>query len=71
VQIRSSSSSSPASLEDTKLLTGPTALKPGTNTIAVPSAEPTSYLLVWISTLGQTSGKNRADVSEISVRAAS
>lgn len=71
VQIRSAGSSSPDSLEDTTLLTGPTALKPGSNTITVPSAEPTSYLLVWISTLGQTSGKNRTDVSEIEVRAAS
>lgn len=71
VQIRSADSAGPASLDDTTLLTGPTALKPGSNTIAVPSAEPTSYLLVWISTLGQTNGKNRTDVSEVSVRAAS
>lgn len=71
VQIRSATSASPASLEATTLLTGPTALKPGSNTIAVPDAAPTSYLLVWISTLGQTAGKNRTDVSEITVRAAS
>lgn len=71
VQIRSASSANPASLEDTTRLAGPTALKPGSNTIAVPSASPTSYLLVWISTLGQVNGKNRTDVSEITVRAAS
>lgn len=71
VQIRSASSANPASLEDTTRLAGPTALKPGSNTIAVPSASPTSYLLVWISTLGQVDGKNRTDVSEITVRAAS
>ena len=71
VQIRSATSSSPDSLDDTTLLTGPTLLKPGTNTIEVPSAAPTSYLLVWISTLGQTGGTSRTDVSEVSVRAAS
>ena len=70
VQIRSATSASPASLEDTTLLTGPTLLKPGTNTISVPSAAPTSYVLVWISTLGQVGGKSRTDVSEITVRAA-
>jgi len=37
----------------------------------VPGSEPTSYLLVWISTMGQTGGESRTDVSEISVRAAS
>ena len=71
VQIRSASSSSPATLEDTTLLTGPTQLKPGTNTIEVPAGEPTSNLLVWISTMGQTGGKSRTDISEITVRAAS
>ena len=71
IQIRTASTSSPASLDDTTRLTGPTALKPGTNSISVPNAEPTSYLLVWISTLGQTAGKSRVDVSELTVRAAS
>ena len=70
VQIRSASSASPDKLEDTALLTGPTLLKPGTNTISVPGAAPTSYVLVWISTLGQVGGKSRTDVSEITVRAA-
>ena len=71
VQIRSASTSSPASLSDTTLLTGPTVLKSGANTITVPSAAPTSHLLVWISTMGQTAGKSQVDVSEITVRAAS
>ena len=70
VQIRSADSTSPASLEDTTLLTGPTLLKPGTNTVSVPSAAPTSNVLVWISTLGQVGGKSRTDISEITVRAA-
>ena len=71
VQIRSASSANPPSVDDTTLLTGPTTLRPGSNTIEVPGAEPTSYLLVWISTLGQTDGKNRTDVSEVTVRSAS
>jgi putative peptidoglycan lipid II flippase len=70
VQIRTALTSDPESLEDTILLTGPTSLKPGTNTIAVPSAAPTSHLLVWISTMGQTAGQSRTDISEITVRAA-
>ncbi|MBU3748865.1 MAG: murein biosynthesis integral membrane protein MurJ [Mycobacterium sp.] len=70
VEIRSATSPTPASLEDTTLLTGPTLLKPGTNTIAVPSAAPTSNVLVWVSTLGQVGGQSRTDISEITVRAA-
>ena len=71
VQIRSATSANPASLSDTTVLTGPTTLKSGSNTISVPNAAPTSYLLVWISTLGQTAGKSRVDVSEITIRAGS
>lgn len=71
VQIRSASSANPTSLQDTTLLTGPTSLKPGSNTISVPAGSPTTYLLVWISTLGETDGKNQSDVSEVTVRAAS
>jgi len=70
VQIRSAAGASPARLEDTTLLAGPTALKTGTNTISVPSAAPTSHLLVWISTMGQTAGQSRVDISEITVNAA-
>ncbi len=70
VQIRSATSPNPATLDDTKLLTGPTTLKPGNNTIQVSDAAPTSNLLVWISTLGTTDGENQTDVSEITVNAA-
>jgi putative peptidoglycan lipid II flippase len=70
VQLRSSNSASPSSLDDTTALTQPTTLKPGSNTIAVDPAAPTSNLLVWISTLGQVDGKSRSDVAEITVRAA-
>ncbi len=70
VQIRSATSASPSSLDDTTALTQPTTLKPGTNTIAVENAAPTSYVLVWISTLGQVNGQSRTDVSEITLKAA-
>ena len=70
LQIRSATSASPNTLEDTVALTQPTALKTGANTIAVPGSTSTSYLLLWISTLGQTDGKSRTDVSEITVHAA-
>ena len=39
VQIRSSSTATPSSLEDTTALTEPTTLKPGSNTIEVDDAE--------------------------------
>lgn len=71
VEIRSSTTPTPSSLEDTTVLTPATALKPGHNTIPVRSGAPTSNLLVWISTLGTTDGKSRAAISEITVQAAS
>lgn len=71
VEIRSSSSPNPSKLDDTTVLTPATALKPGHNTIQVKASSPTSNLLVWISTLGTTDGKSRADVSEITIQAAS
>lgn len=71
VEIRSSSTPNPAQLENTTVLTPATTLKPGHNTIAVEAAAPTSNLLVWISTLGSTDGKSRADISEITIQAAS
>ncbi|WP_241010784.1 murein biosynthesis integral membrane protein MurJ [Mycobacterium camsae] len=71
VEIRSSSSPSPSKLEDTTVLTPATTLKPGHNTIQVNASAPTSNLLVWISTLGTTDGKSRADVSDITIQAAS
>lgn len=71
VEIRSSPTPTPAKLEDTTVLTPATSLHPGHNTIPVKESSTTSNLLVWISTLGTTDGKSRADVSEITVRAAS
>ncbi|OBF92981.1 murein biosynthesis protein MurJ [Mycobacterium sp. 852002-51163_SCH5372311] len=71
VEIRSANTATPAKLEDTTLLTGATALKPGRNTISVKSSSPTSNLLVWISTLGTMNGKSQASISEITVQAAS
>ena len=71
VQIRSSSTVTPPELEDTTALTKPTPLKPGSNTIEVDDASPTSYVLVWISTLGSVDGESRTDVSEITLKAAS
>lgn len=71
VQIRSATSANPASLEDTTVLTPATTLKPGSNTIEVKASSPTSYLLVWISTMGTTDGKNRTEISGLSVRAGS
>ena len=71
VQIRSATTPNPASLDDTKVLAGPTTLKQGDNTIQVPTAAPTSNLLVWISTLGTTDGESRTELSKITVQAAS
>ncbi|CRZ17237.1 murein biosynthesis integral membrane protein MurJ [Mycolicibacterium neworleansense] len=71
VQIRSSQSATPSSLSDTTELTPSTPLKPGSNTISVNKASSTSYVLVWISTLGTVDGKSRTDISEITIKAAS
>ncbi|OBI44283.1 murein biosynthesis integral membrane protein MurJ [Mycobacterium kyorinense] len=71
VQIRSSSTATPAKLEDTTALTEPVSLHPGHNSIKVNASSPTSNLLVWISTLGTTDGKSEAVISEITVQAAS
>ncbi|WP_085104583.1 murein biosynthesis integral membrane protein MurJ [Mycobacterium paraense] len=71
VEIRSSSTASPSKLEDTTVLAPAFTLKPGHNVIPVRAGAPTSNLLVWISTLGTTSGKSQAGFSEITVQAAS
>ncbi|MEN4478181.1 lipid II flippase MurJ [Mycolicibacterium cosmeticum] len=71
VQIRSAQSANPAKLEDTTVLAPATPLKKGSNTISIPNASPTSYVLVWISTLGTVDGKNRSDISEITLKAKS
>ncbi|SEQ98848.1 putative peptidoglycan lipid II flippase [Mycobacterium sp. 88mf] len=71
VQIRSAQSATPSSLSDTTELSPATPLKPGSNTISVNKASSTSYVLVWISTLGTVDGKSRTDISEITIKAAS
>lgn len=68
VEIRSSPTPDPAKLDDTTVLAPATALQPGRNTIPVKAAtQPTSTVLVWISTLGSTDGKSRADIAEITI----
>jgi putative peptidoglycan lipid II flippase len=71
VQIRSASSANPSTLDDTTALTQPTALQPGANTIQVDAKAPTTYLVVWISTMGTTDGKNKTEISGLTVKTAS
>ena len=71
VEIRSSQTPTPSSLEDTTVLTSATTLKPGSNTIKVDDASPTSNVLVWVSTLGTVDGENRSDIAEITLKSAS
>jgi putative peptidoglycan lipid II flippase len=71
IQIRSSATSTPAKLDDTTVLTQPVSMQPGHNSIPVKASAPTSYLLVWISTLGTTNGESRSDIAEVTVQAAS
>jgi putative peptidoglycan lipid II flippase len=70
VEIRSAQTPTPSSLADTTVLTPATALKPGSNTIKVANASPTSNVLVWVSTLGTVDGENRSDIAEITLKAA-
>jgi putative peptidoglycan lipid II flippase len=71
VQIRSSQTTTPSSLDDTTELTQATTLKPGSNTIKVDDASPVSNVLVWVSTLGQVNGQSRSDIAEITLKGAS
>ncbi|WP_396836843.1 murein biosynthesis integral membrane protein MurJ [Mycobacterium sp. ITM-2016-00318] len=71
VEIRSAQTPTPSSLADTTVLTPATALKPGTNTITVDNASPTSNVMVWVSTLGQVNGESRSDIAEVTLKAAS
>lgn len=71
IQIRSAQSANPATLEETKVLTPPTTMQPGANTITINNASSTQYLLVWISTLGTVDGKSKTDLSNIVVKAGS
>jgi putative peptidoglycan lipid II flippase len=71
VEIRSAQTPTPSSLADTTVLTPATPLRPGSNTVKVDNASPTSNLLVWVSTLGQVDDKSRSDIAEITLKAAS
>jgi len=70
VQIRSSSTETPAKLADTTELTPPTPLQQGHNRIAVHDRTKTSNVLVWITTLGTTNGESRTEISDITLQAA-
>ncbi len=71
IQIRSSKTAKPGKLEDTAVLSQPMAMHPGHNTIQVNASSPTSYVLVWISTLGTQDGASRTSLSEVTVQAKS
>ena len=71
IQIRSATSDSPSSLDDTTALTPPTSVQPGPNRIPVTMSSPTSNVLVWISKLGTTNGESRSDIYEIGLETAS
>jgi putative peptidoglycan lipid II flippase len=71
IQIRASSTATPAKLEDTTALTQPVSTHPGHNSIPVNASSPTTHLLVWIPTLGTTNGASRSGLSEITVQAQS
>ncbi len=71
IQIRSSTTAKPGKLEDTAVLSQPMAMHPGHNTIPVNASSPTSYVLVWISTLGTEDGASRTSLSEVTVQAKS
>ena len=71
VQIRSAQSPTPSSLEDTTEIAPTTTLKPGRNTIDISNAQPTSNVLIWISTMGSVNGESRTEFSEVTLNAAS
>ena len=71
IQIRASATAKPGRLDDTTALSQPIAMHPGHNSIQVNGSSPTSYLLVWIPTLGTTDGESRTSISEITVQAKS
>ncbi len=71
IQVRSATTDSPSSLDDTTALTKPTPMQPGPNRIDVTMPSPTSNVLVWISTLGKTNGEAQASIYEISLEGSS
>lgn len=70
VQIRSSAGATPAKLTDTAELGAPTPLNPGHNVIPLKTSAPTTFVLVWISTLGSAEGKSHSDISEVTLQSA-
>jgi putative peptidoglycan lipid II flippase len=70
VQLRSAQSATPASLDDTTELTSPQPMKTGANTITVSNPASTSYVVVWITTLGQVDGRSEAMISDITLKKA-
>jgi putative peptidoglycan lipid II flippase len=71
IQIRAAATATPGKLADTTALSQPVAVHPGHNSIPVNASSPTSYLLVWIPTLGTTNGESRTSISELTVQAKS
>jgi putative peptidoglycan lipid II flippase len=71
IQIRAAATATPGKLDDTTALSQPVAVHPGHNSIPVNGSSPTSYLLVWIPTLGTTNGESRTSISELTVQAKS
>jgi putative peptidoglycan lipid II flippase len=71
IQLRSSDSATPATLDDTTALTPPTPMKTGSNTITIDNPKPVSNVLVWITTMGNVGGKSETSLSEITLKPAS
>ena len=69
IEIRSSSTATPSSLDDTTELTPAKRVQAGNNRIPVNNAAPTSYVLVWITKLGATNGESRSALSDITLEA--
>ena len=69
-QIRSSAGMTPAKLGDTAELTPPSPLQPGHNVLPIKSSAPTTFVLIWISTLGNTGGRSHSDISEVTLQSA-
>jgi putative peptidoglycan lipid II flippase len=71
IQIRSSESATPTTLDDTTAISPPTPMKTGSNTIAIANPAPVSNVLVWITTMGNVAGKSETALSDITLKAAS
>ncbi len=71
IQIRSAKSATPDSLEDTTAMSPPTPMKKGANTITLDNASSTSYVLVWITTMGTVDGDSETALSNITLKSAS